>query len=86
VVNIGKSLQSMWNKVCRVDIIKEEGNNMKKKRVAFIQSGSGTLTLLIGSETHSVGIDHPNFGKIMQVLHKRDAKELLDLVDVPPES
>ena len=83
-MNIGKSLQSMWNKVCRVDIInKEEGNKMKKQRVAFIQSGSGTLTLLIGSETHSVGIDHPNFGKIMQVLHKRDANELLALVDVP---
>ena len=70
----------MWNKPNSVDIIKEEN---KMKKVAFIQSGSGTLTLLIGGETYSVGIDHPNFGRIMQVLNNRDADELLSLVDVP---
>tara|TARA_R110000765_G_scaffold259501_2_gene359684 strand:+ start:3448 stop:4332 length:885 start_codon:yes stop_codon:yes gene_type:complete len=62
---------------------KKERESSEMGRVAFLQSGSGTITLLIDKESHTVGIDHPNYYKILQSLEERDAEELLDLIDVP---
>ena len=62
---------------------KRGSEDSKMGKVAFLQSGSGTITLLIDKESHTVGIDHPNYYKILQSLEKRDAEELLKLVDVP---
>ena len=62
---------------------KKDSEDTNMSKVAFIQSGSGTITLLINKECHTVAIDHPNYYKILQSLEKRDADELLELIDVP---
>ena len=80
---IGKLLPNTWKSPKKSGIIKEKDEGSEMKRVAFIQSGSGTLTLLIDKEAHTVAVDHPNFARIMQVLNNRDADELLELVNVP---
>jgi hypothetical protein len=79
---IGKLLPNTWKSPKQAGIIKQKDKGSEMKRVAFIQSGSGTLTLLLDKEAHTVAVDHPNFGRIMQVLDNRDADELLELVNV----
>ena len=51
--------------------------------VAFIQSGSGTLTIIIGQESFTVATDHPNYFNILNSLEDRNADHLKELIDVP---
>ena len=58
--NIGKSLRSLWKNEANEDIIKQEhnfGEGNQMERVAFIQSGSGVITLLIGQEAFTVALE-----------------------------
>ena len=52
-------------------------------RIAFLQSGSGAITLMIGNETHNIAVDHPNYFNIITALENPDAEELKSLLDVP---
>ena len=83
--NIGKSLRSLWKNEANEDIIKQEhnfGEGNQMERVAFIQSGSGVITLLIGQEAFTVATDHPNYLKIAQCMSDRNPEELRTLLDV----
>jgi len=79
-------LQKLWKNSKSEDIInnkKSFGEGIKMERVAFIQSGSGVITLILGKETFTIGTDHPSYLQIAQTMHERDAEKLKSLVDVP---
>ncbi len=53
-----------------------------KDRVAYLQSNSGAITLMLGNETYSIAVDHPSYFKIIENLREPDAEELRKLLDV----
>ena len=81
---LGKSVKKFWKENGIEDITKKDGNKSSSNssegeemsRVAFIQSGSGTITLLIDKEAFSVGVDHPNYHRILRAMDNRNADEL----------
>lgn len=53
------------------------------KKVAYIVSNSGTITLFIGEKNHSVDTTHPNYQRIKDSLRDKKYDSLESLVDIP---
>jgi len=49
----------------------------------YIISGSGTMTIVVNNESHSIGYDHPNYLSIKECLVNNDEQGLIPLLDIP---
>ncbi len=49
----------------------------------YIISGSGTMTIVINNQSHSIGYDHPNYLRIKECLVSNDEESIVPLLDIP---